>query len=177
MATWAGCDMLEAAKFQPVSWASLIVSTLAIKFSCCDNLYLCGVRDLLEEQQVPVLDHLPVGGLCLRADCSALLTLAKVIMVAKMSKLPSTLPLTSTSKSGKRLTRAVSRLISSSTLIVVIIMMTKTELHLVDAASQEHVVVDQISQGGLLRSTHLLHDIRLQPDGFLVRPPVRLSQS
>lgn len=140
-------------------------------------------RDLLEEQQVPVLDHLPVGGLCLRADCSALLTLAKVIMVtkvimvAKMSKLPSTLPLTSTSKSGKRLTRAVSRVISSSTLIVVIIMMTKTELHLVDAASQEHVVVDQISQGGLLRSTHLLHEVKLQPDGFLVRPPVRLSQS
>lgn len=134
-------------------------------------------RDLLEEQQVPVLDHLPVGGLCLRADCSALLALAKVIMVAKMSKLPSTLPLTSTSKSGKRLTRAVSRVISSSTLIVVIIMMTKTELHLVDAASQEHVVIDQVSQGGLLRSTHLLHDIRLQPDGFLVRPPVRLSQS
>ena len=134
-------------------------------------------RDLLEEQQVPVLDHLPVGGLCLRADCSALLTLAKVIMVAKMSKLPSTLPLTSTSKSGKRLTRVVSRVISSSTLIVVIIMMTKTELHLVDAASQEHVVVDQISQGGLLRSIHLLHEVKLQPDGFLVRPPVRLSQS
>ena len=134
-------------------------------------------RDLLEEQQVPVLDHLPVGGLCLRADCSALLALAKVIMVNKMSKLPSTLPLTSTSKSGKRLTRAVSRVISSSTLIIVIIMMTKTELHLVDAASQEHVVVDQISQGGLLRSTHLLHDVKLQPDGFLVRPPVRLSQS
>ena len=101
----------------------------------------------------------------------------KVIMVAKMSKLRSTLPLTSTSKSGKRLARVVSRVISSSTLIVVIIMMTKTELHLVDAASQEHVVVDQISQGGLLRSTHLLHDIKLQPDGFLVRPPVRLSQS
>ena len=117
-------------------------------------------RDLLEEQQVPVLDHLPVGGLCLSADCSALLTLAKVIMVAKMCKLPSTLLLTSTSKSGKRLTRAVSRVISSSTLIVVIIMMTKTELHLVDAASQEHVVVDQISQGGLLRSTHLLHETR-----------------
>ena len=151
--------MLEAAKFQPVRWASLIVSTLVIIFSCCDYLYLCGVRDLLEEQQVPVLDHLPVGGLCLRADCSALLTLAKVIMVAKMSKLPSTLPLTSTSKSGKRLTRAVSRVISSSTLIVVIIMMTKTELHLVDAASQEHVVVDQISQGGLLRSAHLLQEV------------------
>ena len=134
-------------------------------------------RDLLEEQQVPVLDHLPVGGLRLRADCSALLTWPKVIMMAEMSKLPSILPLTSTSKSGKRLTRAVSRVISSSTLIIVIIMMTKTELHLVDAASQEHVVVDQISQGGLLRSTHLLHDIRLQPDGFLVRPPVRLSQS
>ena len=106
-----------------------------------------------------------MGGLCLRADCSALLTLAKVIMVtkvimvAKMSKLPSTLPLTSTSKSGKRLTRAVSRVISSSTLIIVIIMMTKTELHLVDAASQEHVVVDQISQGGLLRSTHLLQEV------------------
>ena len=118
-------------------------------------------RDLLEEQQAPVLDHLPVGGLCLSADCSAPLTLAKVIMimVAKMSKLPSTLPLTSTSKSGKRLTRAVSRVISSSTLIVVIIMMTKTELHLVDAASQEHVVVDQISQGGLLRSTHLLQEV------------------
>ena len=84
----------------------------------------------------------------------------KVIMVAKMCKLPSTLLLTSTSKSGKRLTRAVSRVISSSTLIVVIIMMTKTELHLVDAVSQEHVVVDQISQGGLLRSTHLLHETR-----------------
>ena len=101
-----------------------------------------------------------MGGLCLRADCSALLALAKVIMVnkvimvAKMSKLPSTLLLTSTSKSGKRLNRAVSRVISSSTLIIVIIMMTKTDLHLVDAASQEHVVVDQISQGGLLRSTH-----------------------
>ena len=140
-------------------------------------------RDLLEEQQVPVLDHLPVGGLCLRADCSALLTLAKVIMVtkvimvAKMSELPLTLLLTSTSKSGKRLTRAVSRVISSSTLIVVIIMMTKTELHLVDAVSQEHVVVDQISQGGLLRSTHFLHEVKLQPDGFLIRPPVRLSQS
>ena len=39
----------------------------------------------------------------------------KVIMVAKMGKLSSTLPLTSTSKSGKRLTRAVSRVISSST--------------------------------------------------------------
>ena len=101
----------------------------------------------------------------------------KVIMVAKMGKLPSTLPLTSTSKSGKRLTRAVSRVISSSTLIIVIIMMTKTELHLVDVASQEHVVVDQISQGGLLRSTHLLHEVKLQPDGFLVCPPVRLSQS
>ena len=134
-------------------------------------------RDLLEEQQVPVLDHLPVGGLCLGADCSAILTWTKVIMVAKMSTLPSTLPLTSTSKSGKRLTRAVSRVISSSTLIVVIIMMTKTELHLVDAASQEHVVVDQISQGGLLRSTHLLHEVKLQPDGFLIRPPVKLSQS
>ena len=78
-------------------------------------------RDLLEEQQVPVLDHLPVGGLCLRADCTALLTLAKVIMVtkvimvAKMSELPLTLLLTSTSKSGKRLTRVVSRVISSST--------------------------------------------------------------
>ena len=118
-----------------------------------------------------------MGGLRLRADCSALLTLAKVIMVAKMSKLPSTLLLTSTSKSGKRLTRAVSRVIASSTLIAVIIMMTKTELHLVDVASQEHVVVDQISQGGLLRATHLLHDVKLQPYGFLVRPPVRLSQS
>ena len=122
-----------------------------------------------------------MGGLRLRADRSALLTLAKVnkvMMVAKMGKLSSTLPLTSTSKSGKRLTRAVSRVISSSTLIAVIIMKkTKTELHLVDAASQEHVVVDQISQGGLLRSTHLLHDVKLQPDGFLVRPPVRLSQS
>ena len=122
-------------------------------------IYTFVERDLLEEQQVPVLDHLPVGGLCLRADCSALLALAKVIMVAKMSKLPSTLPLTSTSKSGKRLTRAVSRVISSSTLIIVIIMMTKTELHLVDVASQEHVVVDQISQGGLLRSTHLLQEV------------------
>ena len=39
----------------------------------------------------------------------------KVIMVAKMGKLSSTLPLTSTSKSGKRLTRAVSRVTSSST--------------------------------------------------------------
>ena len=128
-------------------------------------IYTFVERDLLEEQQVPVLDHLPVGGLCLSADCSALLTLAKVIMVtkvimvAKMSKLPSTLPLTSTSKSGKRLTRAVSRVISSSTLIVVIIMMTKTELYLVDVASQDHVVVDQISQGGLLRSTHLLQEV------------------
>ena len=146
-------------------------------------IYTFEERHLLEEQQVPVLDHLPVGGLRLRADCSALLALAKVIMVnkvimvAKMSKLPSTLPLTSTSKSGKRLTRAVSRVISSSTLIIVIIMMTKTELHLVDAASQEHVVVDQISQGGLLRATHLLHDVKLQPDGFFVRPPVILSQS
>ena len=81
MATWAGCDMLEAAKFQPVRWASLIVSTLVIIFICSDSLHFCGVRDLLEEQQVPVLDHLPVGGLCLSADCSALLTLAKVIMV------------------------------------------------------------------------------------------------
>ena len=148
-------------------------------------IYTFVERDLLEEQQVPVLDHLPVGGLCLSADCSAPLTLAKVIMVtkvimimvAKMSKLPSTLPLTSTSKSGKRLTRAVSRVISSSTLIVVIIMMTKTELYLVDVASQDHVVVDQISQGGLLRSTHLLHDVKLLPDGFFVRPPVILSQS
>ena len=43
-ATWAGCDMLEAAKFQPVRWASLIVSTLAIIFSCCDYLYFCGER-------------------------------------------------------------------------------------------------------------------------------------
>ena len=143
-------------------------------------IYTFVERHLLEEQQVPVLDHLPVGGLCLRADCSALLTLAKVnkvMMVAKMGKLSTTLQPTSTSKSGKRLTRAVSRVISSSTLIVVIIMMTKTELHLVDAASQEHVVIDQVSQGGLLRSTHLLHDVKLQPDGFLVRPPVRLSQS
>ena len=78
---------------------------------------------------------------------------------------------------GPRLTRAVSRVMSSSTLIVVIIMMTKTELHLVDAASQEHIMVDQVSQGGLLRSTHLLQEVKLQPDGFLVRPPVRLSQS
>ena len=37
VATWAGCDMLEAAKFQPVRWASLIVSTLAIIFSWCDD--------------------------------------------------------------------------------------------------------------------------------------------
>ena len=141
-------------------------------------IYTYVERHLLEEQQVPVLDHLPVGGLRLRADRSALLTLAKVnkvIMVAKMGKLSSTLPLTSTSKSGKRLTRAVSRVISSSTLIVVIIMMTKTELHLVDAVSQEHIMVDQVSQGGLLRSTHLLHDVKLQPDGFLIRPPVGLS--
>ena len=43
VATWAGCDMLEAAKFQPVRWASLIVSTLVIIFSCCD-LYFCGER-------------------------------------------------------------------------------------------------------------------------------------
>ena len=81
-------------------------------------IYTFVERDLLEEQQVPVLDHLPVGDLRLRADRSALLTLAKVnkvIMVAKMGKLSSTLPLTSTSKSGKRLTRAVSRVISSST--------------------------------------------------------------
>ena len=44
VATWAGCDMLEAAKFQPVRWASLIVSTLVIIFSCCDYLYFCGER-------------------------------------------------------------------------------------------------------------------------------------
>ena len=41
VATWAGCDMLEAAKFQPVRWASLIVSTLAIMFSCCDDSHFC----------------------------------------------------------------------------------------------------------------------------------------
>ena len=81
-------------------------------------IYTFVERDLLEEQQVPVLDHLPVGGLCLSADCSALLTLAKVnkvMMVAKMGKLSTTLQPTSTSKSGKRLTRAVSRVTSSST--------------------------------------------------------------
>ena len=116
-------------------------------------------ENLLKQQQVPVLDNLPVGGLRHAADLRApLLIKVKVNYTVKTR-----FALTSTSSSGRRLTRAVSRIVSSPTFDHQhLVHWSKIILHLVEVVSEAHVVVDQVGQGGLFRTRQLLLAVKTE---------------
>ena len=102
-------DKFEAARFHPVRCPSLIVSTFISNHLMSVKIY----ENLLKQQQIPVLDDLLVGSLRHTADLRARLLQVKVVNTVKMRFTP-----TSTSNSGRRLTRAVSRIVSSPTFAI-----------------------------------------------------------
>ena len=74
---------------------------------------------------------------------------------------------TSTSKSGRRLTRAVSRIVSSPTLTISITLVSHNNMllhHLVEVVGELQVVVDEVAQGGLLGSRQLLFERERERD-------------